>query len=107
MRGIEHGDDERVKFGSEKDLDRTKQLSHIYEIVRLDLTRLIGRLLDKRERKEVRARVTRALDGLVANGGAAQSITIDLPSIDLQRPTLGKRTPVVQRTLSYKITFPK
>ncbi|MEN6541113.1 glycosyltransferase family 2 protein [Parvibaculum sp.] len=107
MRGIEHGDDERVKFGSEKNLDRTKQLSHIYEIVRRDLTRLMGRVLDKQERKEVRARVTSALDRLVADGRVAESITIDLPSIDFQRPTLGKRTPIVQRTLSCKVTFPK
>jgi len=107
MRAIEHGDDERVKFGSEQDLDRTKQLSHLYEIVRLDLARLIGRLLDKRERSEVRARVTNALDRLVANGGTAESITIDLPKIDLQRPTLGKKTPIVQKALSYTIEFPK
>lgn len=107
MKAIEHGDEERVKFGMERDLARAKQLSHVYEIVRLDLSRLMGRLLNLHERRVLRERVTQVLDKSRERGGAVERVTFDLPKIEWQRPTLGDQTPIVEKTLIYNIKCKK
>ncbi|KAB7739274.1 glycosyltransferase [Parvibaculum sedimenti] len=107
MRAIEHGDDERVKFGSEKDLSRAKQLSHVYEVVRVDLTKFLGRLLNKQERNVLRARITQALNLLEKNKSASENVILELPSVTWKRPTLGSKTPIIQRAISYKIEIPR
>lgn len=107
MKAIEHGDDERVKFGRVRDMTRAKQLAHIYEIVRVDLCKLMGRLLSLPERRILRQRVTEVLDKLREGKSTSVEATFDLPKITWQRPTLGNQTPAVGRVLKYTFELPK